>query len=146
MQLEKSTNKAANKYKLCNSCHHKVFLLHHRVGLLSWQEVAFLTIRNKILLLLLPLVGERIVKLLQAISMYYLLSILKGAFSLVLKRPWGIIVISMKIKQRDGLNQGKVWSLLDTRKKLLSEWNLKRNKSNTKKSLRNNKRIWKTEF
>jgi hypothetical protein len=103
--------------------------------------VAFLTIRNKILLLLLPLVGERIVKLLQAISMYYLLSILKGAFSLVLKRLWGIIVISMKIKQRDGLNQGKVWSLLDTRKKLLSEWNLKRNKSNTKKSSRNNKRI-----
>jgi len=102
--------------------------------------VEFLTIRNKILLLLLPLVAERIVKLLQATRMYYLLSILKGVFSLVLKRPWGIIVISMKIKQRDGLNQGKVWSLLDTRKKSLSEWNLKRDKRTTKKSSRNNKR------
>jgi len=72
--------------------------------------------------------------------MYYLLSILKGVFSLVLKRLWGIIVISMKIKLKDGLNQGKVWSLLDTRKKLRSEWNLKRDKRTMKKSSRNNKR------
>jgi len=102
--------------------------------------VAFLTIRNKTLLLLLPLVAERIVKLLQATRMYYLLSIHKGVFSLVLKRPWDIIVISMKIKQRDGLNQERVWSLLDTRKKLQSEWNLKRDKRTTIKSTRNNKR------